>query len=310
MTAEDVSSLTGNDPIWIKEVAGVHQRHFATNETASYMGAKAIERALQNTGITYEDLDAVVCASGTAQQPIPCTASLIQEQLGKQTSGTPCFDINSTCLSFVTALDLMSHAIQSGAYKRIVIVSTEISSVGLNNNQKESSVLFGDAACAVIVERSEDSCLLSSHMVTYSEGAHFTEIRGGGTMLHGKNHSDETKEDFLFDMNGPAVFKLSLKRIDSFMGALLNKAEITMEDIDMVVPHQASGAAMTLMQRKLGVPPEKFMRILERYGNTIASSIPLALHHAIHEGKIQRGDKVLLLGTSAGLSIGGVILVY
>ncbi|GAB6443623.1 beta-ketoacyl-ACP synthase III [Bacillus luti] len=311
VTSKELEEITGTKAEWINKVAGVHQRHYVVDETSSYMGAMALKDALKNANYTYEDLDAIICASGTAQQEIPCTAALVQEQMGQTMSGTPCFDINSTCLSFVTALDLMSHAVENGQYERIAIISSEIASVGLNYNQKESSVLFGDAACAVIIEKTTSgSHLIASHMETYSEGAHLTEIRGGGTMLHPRIYNEEIAHDFLFDMNGKGVFKLSLRLIDDYMKTLLGKSNLTIKDIDMVVPHQASGSALGLMRKKLGVEEDKFMNVLKDYGNTIASSIPLTLHLGIQQGRIKRGDTVLLLGTSAGLSLGGITFVY
>lgn len=313
VTSVDISEKVGVSSSWIEKKSGVISRRYVTNETSSYMGAMAIQDALQRANLTYEDLDCIVCTSGTAQQEIPCTAALIQEQLGKQMSGTPCFDINSTCLSFVTGLDMMSFVVHQEKYNRIVLVSSEIASVGLNWNQKESCVLFGDGACAVIIEKtpnSEKSVILASLMETYSKGAHMTEIKGGGSMLHPREHTEDNKEDFLFHMDGRGVFRLSSQVIDGVIERLFEQTSFSLQDIDFVVPHQASGMALEIMRKKLNIPKEKFVRIIENHGNTISSSIPMALHHIIKNGQLKRGDKVLLLGTSAGLSIGGVIFEY
>lgn len=312
VTAEEIDSKLGLSSGWTAKKSGVLTRHHVTTETTSEMGAIAAERALQDAGITKHDIDCILSVSGTYEQPIPSNAALFQEKLGLQGSGIPSFDINSTCLSFVTGLDTISYLVEAGRYKRVLLISSEIASVGINWNHKESAVLFGDGAVAVVIEKdeSQSSKILSSHMQTFSEGAHLTEIRGGGTKLHARNHNEDNKEEFLFHMDGKAVFKMSSKVIHSFVDTLLGNANLSMDDIDLVIPHQASGMAMRILRNKLGISEDKFMNIIGNHGNTIASSIPMALHEAIQQKKIQRGDKVMLFGTSAGLSLGGIILEY
>lgn len=298
---------------WSEKKSGVKIRHFVEDETSSQMGAVVINQALEKAGLVYEDLDCIISASGVGQQAIPCTASLIQEQLGKGMSGTPCFDINSTCLSFVTALDTISYLIECNRFNRVAIVSSEISSVGLNWEHPESATLFGDGAVAFILEKTkenESSKLLFSKLETYSKGAHFSEIRGGGTLVHPRQYNEDTKEDFLFEMDGRAIFKLTSQLIEDYIDRLFEGSGLSMKNIDMVIPHQASQMAMRIIRKKIGIPEDKFMNIIENHGNVIAASIPMAFHEAISQGKIKRGDKVLFLGTSAGLSIGGVCFEY
>ena len=295
---------------WTEKKSGVKQRHYVENETASDLAAEAIKKALHKSNLSLEEIDAIICTSGTMEQAIPCTAALIHEKLAPS-KPIPAFDINSTCLSFVTGLDVISHLIDSGTYKRAILVASEVASVGLNEKQKESYVLFGDAAVACIIEKADEtsgSRIHASKMETYSEGAHYTEIRGGGTKLH-PNYPHET-EDNLFDMDGRKVYKLSAKVIQPFVRQLLQSANLQMEDLKAVVPHQASGMAMRLIGKKLNIPEHKLINVIENYGNTIAASIPLALYEAIQQGNIERGDTIMLLGTSAGLSLGGIILDY
>lgn len=312
VNSENIDTIIGAPKGWSEKKAGVKNRYFVTDETSSFMGSEAAKTAVKNANLVLEDIDCIISASGTMQQPIPSTASLIQEQLGLQHSGIPSFDVNSTCLSFITALDMISYAMIAGRYKNVLIISSEVSSIGLDWGQNESSILFGDGAVAVVVTHSPDSNskLISSHIETYSSGAHLSEIRGGGTMLHAKHHKEENKSDYLFDMNGRAIFKLSSKLMPAFSEKLFLGTQLAIKDMNLVVPHQASAPAMKLIQKKLGIKEENFMTIFENYGNMIAASIPLALHLAIEQNKVKRGDKILLLGTSAGLSIGGIILEY
>lgn len=311
VTAAEIDGMIGATPGWSESKSGVKRRYFVMDETASYMGAEAAKLALEDAQIDLTNIDCIISGSGTMEQAIPNNASLIQKQLGLQHSGIPCFDVNSTCLSFVTALDMISYAMDAGRYERVLLVSTEIASVGINWRQDESSILFGDGAVAVVLSRSEgQSSILASQMETYSAGAHLSEIRGGGTKIHPREYSEETKNDFLFDMNGRAIFKMSSKLIPNFIEKLFSQTTISMKDINMVIPHQASAAAMKIIRRKLNVSEDRFMNIIENYGNMIAASIPMALYQAIKQKKVTRGDKLLLLGTSAGLSIGGMILEY
>jgi len=312
VTASEMDRLINAKEGWSEKKSGVKQRHFVSGqETASYMGAEAAKEALKEAGITLGEIDCIIGASGTMEQPIPCNASLIQEALGKEAGGIPCFDINATCLSFVTALDTISYLLHAGRYQRVLLVSSEIASVGINFEQNESSILFGDGAVAAVFSRTEESShIIASHMRTYSDGAHFAEIAGGGTKLHAKHYQEENKNPYLFHMDGTSIFKLSSRKLPSFMNELFEGTEMDLSDVDLLIPHQASASAMKIIRRKLGVKQELFMNIIENYGNMISASIPLGLHLAIQQGRLKRGNKVLLLGTSAGLSIGGVLFEY
>ncbi len=312
VSAEELDQHFGLPEGTVFRKSGVKYRHQIEGETASQMAAKAIHQALTHAGLTLDDIDCIVATSGTYEQPIPSNASLIKEELGLK-NNIPAFDFNSTCLSFVVGLDVISYLVDAGRYQRVVLVSSDITSVGINYNHLESSVLFGDGAAAVIIEQSQSnqtSKILSARIETYMEGVHYTEIRGGGNKMHSKNHSPQTKEEFLFAMNGRAVFKLSSKVMDGFMKELFKEETCTLKDIDMVIPHQASGKAMELMRLKLGIEKERFMNIIADHGNVVAASIPMALNDAIMQNRVKRGDRVMLVGTSAGLSLGGLILVY
>lgn len=313
VTAEELEKKLRLPTGWVTKKSGVRVRHFVTDETSANMGAIAAQRALEEAGLSFSDIDCLVCASGTSQQEIPCTAALIQEEMRQSKTGVPCFDINSTCLSFVTAMDVLSASLAMGCYQRILIVSTEISSVGLNWGQKESCVLFGDGAAAVVIGRTpeaETSRILASCMQTYSDGAHYSEIRGGGTLIHPGEYAKGREADFQFDMDGRKIFRLTSQLITGFVERLLDAASITRQEIGLVVPHQASGMAMRIMGNKLGFADSHMMNIIENHGNVIAASIPMALHEAIVQKRVNRGDIMLLLGTSAGLSLGGLLLEY
>ena len=261
----------------------------------------ACEKALENASITVNDIDCIVSASAVGIQPIPCMAALIHEKIAKGTS-IPALDINTTCTSFMTALDTMSYLLEAGRYKRILIFSCDVASRALNPKQKESFQLFSDGAVAFVIEKTDKEIgVIDAMQKTWSEGAHSTEIRGGLSNLHPENYSEETKEEFMFDMNGKTVLSLSMKKIPEMMKEFLENNDMKISDIDMVVPHQAS-VAMPIVMEKLGVPKDKFINEVKEFGNMVSASVPLTLAHGLENRKIKNGDTILLIGTAAGLT--------
>ncbi|ALA95966.1 3-oxoacyl-[acyl-carrier-protein] synthase III C-terminal domain-containing protein [Leptotrichia sp. oral taxon 212] len=261
----------------------------------------ACEKALENANITVNDIDCIVSASAVGIQPIPCMAALIHEKIAKGTS-IPALDINTTCTSFMTALDTMSYLLEAGRYKRVLIFSCDVASRALNPKQKESFQLFSDGAVAFIIEKTDKEIgVIDAMQKTWSEGAHSTEIRGGLSNLHPENYSEETKEEFMFDMNGKTVLSLSMKKIPEMMKEFLENNDMKISDIDMVVPHQAS-VAMPIVMEKLGVPEDRFINEVKEFGNMVSASVPLALAHGLENRKIKNGDTILLIGTAAGLT--------
>ena len=286
---------------------GESTRYRIKNETQIDMAAKAIQVALTNANMKINDIDCIVSACAVGSQPIPCTAALIHERVAKGTS-IPAMDINTTCTSFITALDVMSYMLEANRYKNIIIVSSEVGSLGLNPKQTESFELFSDAAVAVIVSATnEDLGILYSLQATYSEGAHSTEIRGGLSNFLPKYYNEETKEEYMFDMKGKAILHLSIKNLPPIFEKALKESNLKLSDIDMVVPHQASKALRLAMQ-KLGVPNAKFIDLVNDYGNMVSASVPFALCTGLEKGLIKKGDIILLLGTAAGLTINVMIL--
>ncbi|MBD2310733.1 beta-ketoacyl-ACP synthase III [Desertifilum sp. FACHB-1129] len=311
VTAQELESRLGLPPGWVEKKSGVLVRHFVDGETASEMGAFAAKDALVTAGLSINEIDCIICTSGIPEQAIPCTAALIQKHLGAGDSGIPAFDINSTCLSFLTGLDMVSYLIAAGRYSRVLLVASEIA-MGLDWNDKESCTLFGDGAAAAIVAKTEEtdtSRILASNLETYSKGAHLTECQGGGNKHHPQEYASHP-ETFLFRMDGRGVYRLASERLPGFFAGLLQASGLRMADLQLVIPHQASLMAMRLLRKQLDIPEEKLMVIAHNHGNTIAASVPMALHEAIAQGKLQRGDRCMLLGTSAGFSVGGIVLEY
>ena len=239
------------------ELKGQVRYRISEGESQISLAVSACEKALKNANITINDIDCIVSASAVGIQPIPCTAALIHEKIAKGTS-IPALDINTTCTSFITALDTMSYLVEAGRYERVLIVSCDVASKALNPKQKESFQLFSDGAAAFVIEKTEKEIgVIDAIQKTWSEGAHSTEIRGGLSNFHPKNYSEMTKEEYMFDMNGKTVLSLSISKIPELMKNFLKNNGMKVSDIDMTVPHQAS-VAMPLVMQKLGIEKDKF----------------------------------------------------
>jgi 3-oxoacyl-[acyl-carrier-protein] synthase-3 len=311
VSSAEIERLHNLEEGWIERKQGVRERRWIEDETSSYMAAQAAREAAEDAGIDLAELDLIVSASGTYEQPIPDNACLVQRELGLGSSGIACMSIHTTCLSFLSGLDVCSNLIATGRYGKILLVSSDISSNNLNFEQPESSTLFGDLAAAAILVRTpegEASCVHAARFETYGDGAEFTQIPGGGTRLN-PIFPDTRKEDYYFQMDGPSVLKYTLKYAGQFLERLQPGLSKGLGDIKLVIPHQASKVALEA-HSIFGMDKEHMMITIENTGNCVAASLPNALYEAIRQGRLVRGDKAMLAGTGAGLSLGAIIFTY
>jgi len=292
--------------------AGVKERRWIQGEESnSFMGARAAEEAMEEAGVTIRDIDLILNASGTQERVIPDGGPLLQRQLGMADSGLPCMSIHATCLSFLWAFDVAAHFLHTGQHRRILIVSSDVGSRNTNPAEVESFVLFGDAAASVVVTRpgeGEPGCLHSYVMRTYGEGADYTRVLTG--TARPPHLPDARVEDSLFHMEGKQVYRLAKKYGADTLERIRPGLSRGLGDIRVVVPHQASGLAIRAYAKHHGWPMEKIAVTIDWLGNTIAASIPATLYDVIRQGRVERGDKLLLVGTGAGLSLGGAIITY
>ncbi len=312
VTNADLEARLGIPAAWIERVTGVQERRYCTDETAAQMGAAAARMALAMAGMHARDLDLIIGASTSPQQAIPCTAVFVQRELDAPEGKSACFDLNATCLSFLFALQTAAHMVVAGTYRNILIYSSEQGSRSLNPAEGESAVLFGDAAAAAIITRSradEASALWHTHFSTFHSGAELTQIVGGGTTHH-PNDPLTTPEMNLFHMSGPTVFKQASLLSGPFLETFFAELGWQRASIDAVVPHQASRHAIELLSARLGFRREQIVWNLAQRGNCIAASIPLTLAEAVYNGRIRRDERVLLVGTGAGLTLGAVALTF
>lgn len=289
---------------------GLASRHVAgEGETSSEMAAFAAKDALKAAGIAAEELDLILGACGVMEQAIPSTAVLVQNRLGLGRSGIPSYDVNATCLSFVQALDLAALKIAAGKARNVLIFSADIASVGLDWREPETASIFGDGAAAVVL-RAGGHGILASNFATYGEGHEACVLPGGGTRITAAIDRDAAAEASYFHMDGQAAFRIAFRHLPRFIKGLAKESGIAFEDMDCLIPHQASGPALSHGFARLGLDPARVVQCFARYGNQIATSIPTALHTAITEGRLKRGEVALLIGTSAGISLGGAVVRY
>lgn len=312
VTSAELEAQLSIPPGWIEQVTGVRERRYADGETSVSMAAAAARQALEMAGIGLDEVDAIVGASTGPQQAIPCTAALLQRELGAPDGGSACFDINATCLSFAFALHCVAPLLATGTYKNLLLFSSEIASISRNLNERESAVLFGDSAAAVVLRRAaedEDSALWHARFVTYSSGADLTRFIGGGT-LHHPNNPATTPEMNTFHMDGPAVFKKATRLVGPFVEQFMGEVGWRNEEVNQIIPHQASRHGVEWLTHKLGFTEQQVFINLDVRGNCVAASIPLALTEAHQQGRVRRGDKVLLIGSGAGLTLGAMALTF
>ncbi len=313
VTAAELAPLLDTSADWIEGQTGVATRYYAEADTSgAALGAVALRQALDNAGLVGSELDLVLAAGATYDQPVPSNAALLLREFGFASPAPACWDVDATCLGFIAALQTADALIRTGAYRCIAIVTTEISSRSLNLQERESAALFGDAAAAVVLGPAgpdDASALLSARLETYPEGAHLAVVRGGGNTLPARSVLEQP-EAFAFHMEGRDLLRLTQRTLKPFMERLFAELDFSWHELACFIPHQASHAGLLLAERLLDLPPGTFYRTLHEFGNCVAASLPLSLHIAIDRRHLHRGDRFCVAGTGAGFSLGGVVMVY
>lgn len=295
---------------WINTHLGVNKRHKANGLTGTDMGVKALKEALKDANIAISDLDYLIGAAASFDHIIPNRSSLIKHRFEEAMDHQfPCIDINTVCTSFISAMHYAHMLLQSKELRYVAIVSSEVTSYGLNPNDKETYSLFGDGAVAVILERAEHENQIVHKTCNYSEHTLDTIIEGGGNAHHPK-HTAYDAELFSFKMQGNNLLKKALVSLPAFLEELCKQAEEPLSEIDSIIPHQASKNGLKLLVHLNNGKTENIENNLAAQGNCLAASIPLALCSAIKSGRLSHGKSCMLIGTAAGLSIDGIIFKY
>ncbi|AHE56306.1 3-oxoacyl-[acyl-carrier-protein] synthase III C-terminal domain-containing protein [Sphingomonas sanxanigenens] len=303
-------TLFGKPAGWTETEFGIAARGVAApDETSSMMAASACEAALAEAGWPASSIDLLIGACGVMEQPIPGTSVLIQERLGLGRSGIPAFDVNQTCLSFLTALDIAALGIAQGRWRRVLIASSDIASAGLDLGVPASAAIFGDGAAAVCVEADGGSAgLLASRFATWGEGHDLAVLAAGGTRVRVAEGYDALIAGSRFRMDAFGIFRAAARGLPKLVDATLAEAGLTRQTVDLIVCHQASAPGVEHVRRLMGGAPARVVDIFADHGNQIAASLPSGLVAARRAGLLRPGMSVLLLGTAAGISAAAMAL--
>lgn len=297
---------------WTESQFGIASRGVASpEETSSVMGARAARQALDHAGWGEGEFDVLIGACGVMEQPIPGTSVLIQHELGLGRSGIWALDVNQTCLSFLSALDVVAMGIATGRFRRALVVSSDIASAGLDWDTPASAAIFGDGAAAVCIEARSDPdgpALLARRFETYGDGRELAVLRSGGTRIRAADGYEGLLEGSRFRMDAFGVFKAAARVLPRLIDSVLEEAGLTRETVDVVVCHQASRPGVEHVKRLVGGDPDRIIDIFSDRGNQIAASLPSVLAEAHALGRLQPGKTVLLLGTAAGISAAAMVL--
>lgn len=304
----DLATRHGADPVALSRTPGVLNRRYCVDETQVDLAVSAAQAALADAGIAAADLDTIISACGVAYQPLPSMAPLIMRGLDVPDGTCRTLDVNTTCLSFCSALDLATDLIAADPTRRILIVSAEKASRGLPwDTDPETAALFGDGAAAAVVTAG-DSIFRARRFRTYPSAWEACQIASGGTRLDPRTDPDAFAAGGFFAMRGKDLFKITAAHLPGFVDATLAEAGWARSDIDLVIPHQASPLAIRHMTKACGFSPEQVLDFIEGHGNMIAASIPFGVSLARDAGRLTPGARVLIIGTSAGVAFGAMAL--
>jgi len=295
----------------LETATGIIERYVCEAESQVDLACAAARLALADAGIEVGAVDLIIGGCGVPYQPLPSTAPLVMQRLGLADGSAAAFDVNSTCLGFLTAFETAARLIGAGQCETALVFSSEVASRALPwEEQPEVAALFGDGAAAAILQRGEpgEGRMAANLMRTYPSAWEACGIGSGGTRFDFRRQPEEFARHSLFHMDGKELFRVTSRHFNGFVTELLERAGWRHDDVDLVVPHQASPFALAHMARQTGFAPEKIVDISARYGNQIAASIPFALDIARRQDRVAPGAKLLFLGTSAGVSFGGMAL--
>ncbi|MBW5444615.1 beta-ketoacyl-ACP synthase III [Cohnella sp. CFH 77786] len=309
LTNQDLERMVETSDEWIVTRTGIRERRIADPAQAtSDLAYEASLRALESAGLSAEDVDLIIVATITPDMFFPSTACLLQDRLGAKRAAA--FDLSAACSGFIYGLATATNFIKTGMYRRVLVVGAETLSRITDYTDRNTCILFGDGAGAVVVgEVPEGRGFQSFVLGADGSGGELLRICGGGSRVPATERSVADKKHFL-EMNGRDVFKFAVRVMGSSAEEALAKAGLDKSDIDLLVPHQANIRIVQAALERLGLSEDKAMVNLDRYGNVSAASIPLALAEAAEEGRIREGDRLVLVGFGGGLTWGSSVLVW
>jgi len=308
LTNEDLEKMVETSHEWIMERTGIRERHLVDKGVAtSDLAVEAAKKALAERGISPNDVQAVIVATVTPDMFFPSTACLVQHKLGAK--GVWGFDLSGACSAFLYALQVGAQFIATGAHRKVLVIGSDVMSSIIDYTDRATCVIFGDGAGAVVLEAAEDDSvgLIDFLHEVDGSGACSLYMPGGGS-LNPSTHETVDKKMHFVHQDGQAVFKFAVRKQAEICEKLLQRNGLKGSDIAAFIPHQANRRIITATADRLGLRPESVIINIDRYGNTTAGTIPLAMDSARQEGKLKKGDLVLLASVGAGFTVGATLL--
>ncbi|WP_010269686.1 beta-ketoacyl-ACP synthase III [Paenibacillus senegalensis] len=309
LTNQDLEQMVDTNDEWISTRTGIKERRIASSEQASSdLAYQAAQIALENAGITAQDLDLIIVATITPDMAFPSTACVLQEKLNAKQAAA--FDLSAACSGFIYGLANAANFIATGTYKYALVIGAECLSKITDYTDRNTCILFGDGAgAAVLGVVPEGRGFRSFELGADGSGGELLKIAGGGSRNPSSPESLEQKQHYIY-MAGQEVFKFAVRIMGSAAEEALRKAGMDKGDVDLLVPHQANIRIIQSSLNRLELPEEKCMINLHKYGNVSAASIPIALAEAVEEGKVKEGDCLVMVGFGGGLTWGASVLVW
>jgi 3-oxoacyl-[acyl-carrier-protein] synthase-3 len=301
LTNDDLTHMVDTSDEWIRTHTGVGERHIAaTDETTASMAIQASHQALEMAGLDPMQLDLIIVATVTPDHPFPSTSCLVQDALGAIHAAA--FDLSAGCSGFVYGLSVATDLIAAGAYRTILVIGAETLSRITDWSDRNTCVLFGDGAGAVLLQANDaDGGVLSAVLGADGSGSDLLLMPAGGSRIPASHQSVSERQHYL-KMKGREVFRFAVNTMPAATRQVLEKAGLTLSDLKLLIPHQANQRITEAAAKALGLPPEAVFSDVEWYGNTSAASIPIALCDAVEQGRVQRDDVVVCVGFGAGLT--------
>lgn len=308
LTNKDLEKLVDTSDEWIQTRTGIRERRkVAAEEATSDLAARAALAALQNAGIAPEEVDMIVMGTATPDMAFPSAACIVQDKI--QATKAAAFDLSAGCTGFIYALNIGQQFVATGQYNTVLVIGADCISRILNWEDRNTCVLFGDGAGAVVLRQVQEGGLLAFELGAEGAGGIHLRLPAGGSQLPATHETVDKKEHYVH-MNGRDVFKFAVRAMGDSTLRVLEKAGLTIEDIDLLIPHQANTRIIDSAVKRLKIAPEKVVINLDRYGNMSNASIPVALAEEVQAGRLRNGDKVVLVGFGAGLTFGSCVLEW
>jgi 3-oxoacyl-[acyl-carrier-protein] synthase-3 len=306
MTNHDLAKIVDTSDEWIRTRTGIIERRIASSEeSTSTLATAAAKQLLDKRGIDSLEIEMILVATMMPDMPFPSVACRVQDNIGAFNAFA--FDISAACSGFVYGLETAASFIKAGGVRNALVIGAEVLSRCIDWQDRSTCVLFGDGAGAALLESGEENCFLGCVLRADGSGEDLLYMPGGGTKQPTSIQTVENRQHFL-KMNGPELFQAVVPIVCETISDTCNKAEISIEDVELIIPHQANIHIIEEVAVYLGIPFERFMCNLHKYGNTSAASIPLALYDAVEQGKIVAGDYVMVVGFGAGLTCGASLI--